>query len=69
MKYENFQTFEATIANTTATVTFNFGSANVQGQEMLADLGGLAKRLTLKQPMTLSQNDHVRAPIMQRELA
>ena len=45
MKYENFQTFEATVENGVATVTFNFGSVNVLGQEMLADLNSLAMRL------------------------
>ena len=45
MKYENFQTFDVAVANNIATVTFNFGSVNVQGQEMLADLNSLAMRL------------------------
>jgi len=45
MKYENFQTFDVKVENAIATVTFNFGSVNVQGQEMLADLNSLAMRL------------------------
>ena len=45
MKYENFQTFDVSVAGGIATVTFNFGSVNVQGQEMLADLSSLAMRL------------------------
>ncbi|MEM1263273.1 MAG: enoyl-CoA hydratase/isomerase family protein [Pseudomonadota bacterium] len=45
MKYENFQTFTVDIADAVATVTFDFGSVNVQGQEMLADLNSLAMRL------------------------
>ncbi|WP_170442175.1 enoyl-CoA hydratase/isomerase family protein [Ruegeria arenilitoris] len=45
MKYENFQTFDVAVENAIATVTFNFGAVNVQGQEMLADLNSLAMRL------------------------
>ncbi|MEM9044038.1 MAG: enoyl-CoA hydratase/isomerase family protein [Pseudomonadota bacterium] len=45
MKYENFQTFNVKVENAIATVTFDFGSVNVQGQEMLADLNSLAMRL------------------------
>ncbi|MEO0393287.1 MAG: enoyl-CoA hydratase/isomerase family protein [Pseudomonadota bacterium] len=45
MKYENFQTFDVKVDGAIATVTFNFGSVNVQGQEMLADLNSLAMRL------------------------
>ena len=45
MKYENFTTFDVKVENAIATVTFNFGSVNVQGQEMLADLNSLAMRL------------------------
>lgn len=45
MKYENFQTFDVHVENAIATVTFNFGTVNVQGQEMLADLNSLAMRL------------------------
>lgn len=45
MKYENFQTFDVTVEGAIATVTFNFGTVNVQGQEMLADLNSLAMRL------------------------
>ena len=45
MKYENFQTFDVAVQNGIATVTLDFGSVNVQGQEMLADLNSLAMRL------------------------
>ncbi|MEM0944888.1 MAG: enoyl-CoA hydratase/isomerase family protein [Pseudomonadota bacterium] len=45
MKYENFQTFDVKTDGAIATVTFNFGTVNVQGQEMLADLNSLAMRL------------------------
>lgn len=45
MKYENFTTFDVKIENAIATVTFDFGTVNVQGQEMLADLNSLAMRL------------------------
>ncbi|MEM9139005.1 MAG: enoyl-CoA hydratase/isomerase family protein [Pseudomonadota bacterium] len=45
MKYENFQTFDVKVEDAIATVTFNFGTVNVQGQEMLADLNSLAMRL------------------------
>ena len=45
MKYENFQTFDVKAADGIATVTFDFGTVNVQGQEMLADLNSLAMRL------------------------
>ncbi|WP_299143148.1 enoyl-CoA hydratase/isomerase family protein [uncultured Tateyamaria sp.] len=45
MKYENFQTFTVDVAGAIATVTFDFGTVNVQGQEMLADLNSLAMRL------------------------
>ena len=45
MKYENFQTFNVDVKDAIATVTFDFGSVNVQGQEMLADLNSLAMRL------------------------
>ena len=45
MKYENFQTFDVSVDGAIATVTFDFGSVNVQGQEMLADLNSLAMRL------------------------
>ncbi|MCY4336686.1 MAG: enoyl-CoA hydratase/isomerase family protein [Litoreibacter sp.] len=45
MKYENFQTFSVDVKDAIATVTFDFGSVNVQGQEMLADLNSLAMRL------------------------
>ncbi|MEL6267917.1 MAG: enoyl-CoA hydratase/isomerase family protein [Pseudomonadota bacterium] len=45
MKYENFQTFDVQVEDAIATVTFSFGTVNVQGQEMLADLNSLAMRL------------------------
>ncbi|MEO0679662.1 MAG: enoyl-CoA hydratase/isomerase family protein [Pseudomonadota bacterium] len=45
MKYENFQTFTVDVQDGIAVVTFDFGSVNVQGQEMLADLDSLAMRL------------------------
>lgn len=45
MKYENFMTFTTEQDNGILTVTFDFGSVNVQGQEMLADLNSLAMRL------------------------
>ena len=38
MKYEGFTTFSATQSDHILTITFDFGSVNVQGQEMLADL-------------------------------
>lgn len=45
MAYEGYTTFTAAQDNGILTVTFDFGSVNVQGQEMLADLNGLAMRL------------------------
>ena len=45
MKYENFQTFDVQVEDAIATVTFDFGATNIQGQEMLADLNSLAMRL------------------------
>ena len=45
MKYEGFTTFSVDQNDGIATVTFDFGSVNVQGQEMLADLNSLAMRL------------------------
>ncbi|MEO0575313.1 MAG: enoyl-CoA hydratase/isomerase family protein [Pseudomonadota bacterium] len=45
MKYEGFTTFSVTQNAGILTVTFEFGSVNVQGQEMLADLNSLAMRL------------------------
>lgn len=45
MKYEGFTTFSTTQKEGILTVTFNFGTVNVQGQEMLADLNSLAMRL------------------------
>ena len=45
MKYDGFTTFKATQSDGILTVTFDFGTVNVQGQEMLADLNSLAMRL------------------------
>lgn len=45
MKYSGFQTFNTEFQDGVLTVTFDFGSVNVQGQEMLADLNSLAMRL------------------------
>lgn len=45
MNYKNFQTFTVKLHDGIATVTFDFGAVNVQGQEMLADLNSLAMRL------------------------
>lgn len=45
MKYAGFQTFSTQQKAGVLTVTFSFGSVNVQGQEMLADLNSLAMRL------------------------
>lgn len=45
MKYEGFTTFSVVQNDGIATVTFDFGTENVQGQEMLADLNILAMRL------------------------
>ncbi|SPH21049.1 Short-chain-enoyl-CoA hydratase [Ascidiaceihabitans donghaensis] len=47
MKYENFSTFDVKVEGAIATVTFDFGTVNVQGQEMLADLNSLAMRLEM----------------------
>ncbi|MEO1323344.1 MAG: enoyl-CoA hydratase/isomerase family protein [Pseudomonadota bacterium] len=45
MKYEGFTTFGVDQNDGILTVTFDFGTVNVQGQEMLADLNSLAMRL------------------------
>ena len=45
MKYGGFTTFKVDQKDGIATVTFDFGTVNVQGQEMLADLNSLAMRL------------------------
>lgn len=45
MKYEGFTTFTTEKKDGILTVTFDFGTVNVQGQEMLADLNSLAMRL------------------------
>ena len=41
MKYEGFTTFTVQQSDAILTVTFDFGTVNVQGQEMLADEQGL----------------------------
>jgi hypothetical protein len=43
MKYEGFTTFKTAQNEGILTVTFDFGTVNVQGQEMLADLNSLAR--------------------------
>lgn len=45
MKYQGFTTLKAEQEGGILTVTFDFGTVNVQGQEMLADLNSLAMRL------------------------
>jgi len=45
MKYEGFTTFSVDQDGGVMHVTFDFGTVNVQGQEMLADLNSLAMRL------------------------
>jgi enoyl-CoA hydratase/carnithine racemase len=45
MKYAGFKTFTTVTDGGKLTVTFDFGSVNVQGQEMLEDLNSLAMRL------------------------
>ncbi len=45
MKYDGFTTFSCEKNDAVMTVTFDFGTVNVQGQEMLADLNSLAMRL------------------------
>ncbi|MEM6638429.1 MAG: enoyl-CoA hydratase/isomerase family protein [Pseudomonadota bacterium] len=45
MKYQGFTTFTCEQRDAILTVTFDFGTVNVQGQEMLADLNSLAMRL------------------------
>ncbi|MFS1419319.1 enoyl-CoA hydratase/isomerase family protein [Vibrio splendidus] len=45
MAYQGYTTFKAQAKDGILTVTFDFGTVNVQGQEMLADLNGLAMRL------------------------
>lgn len=45
MAYNNYTTFTAQQDDAILTVTFDFGPVNVQGQEMLEDLMGLAMRL------------------------
>ncbi|WP_028109093.1 enoyl-CoA hydratase/isomerase family protein [Ferrimonas futtsuensis] len=45
MAYQGYTTFSAEQDGGVLTVTFDFGPVNVQGQEMLEDLMGLAMRL------------------------
>ncbi|OAN12996.1 enoyl-CoA hydratase [Photobacterium jeanii] len=45
MAYEGYATFTAKQEDAILYVTFDFGTVNVQGQEMLSDLNGLALRL------------------------
>ncbi len=45
MKYDGFTTFHTVQNEGTLTVTFDFGAVNIQGQEMLADLNGLAMQV------------------------
>ncbi|MEM6254905.1 MAG: enoyl-CoA hydratase/isomerase family protein [Cyanobacteria bacterium P01_D01_bin.156] len=45
MNYEGYTTFSAELSDAILTVTFDYPPVNVQGQEMLADLNGLAMRL------------------------
>ena len=45
MSYEGYTTIQANSDSGVLTVTFDFPPVNVQGQEMLADLNGLAMRL------------------------
>lgn len=45
MTYEGYTTFKTRQEGAVLTVTFDFGPVNVQGQEMLEDLTGLAMRL------------------------
>ncbi len=45
MSYDGYKTFTATQDEAVLTITFDFPPVNVQGQEMLADLNGLALRL------------------------
>lgn len=45
MAYEGYRTFKANQDGAILTVIFDFGPVNVQGQEMLEDLMGLAMRL------------------------
>ncbi|MEZ8408120.1 enoyl-CoA hydratase/isomerase family protein [Vibrio splendidus] len=45
MAYQGYTTFKVQAEDGILTVTFDFGTVNVQGQEMLADLNGLAMRL------------------------
>ncbi|MEM1082158.1 MAG: enoyl-CoA hydratase/isomerase family protein, partial [Pseudomonadota bacterium] len=45
MKYTDFTTFTTEQRDGILYVTFNYGTVNVQGQAMLADLNSLAMRL------------------------
>ncbi len=45
MDYDNFTTFDITIKEAIAWVTFDYGPVNIQGLPMLADLNRLAQKL------------------------
>ena len=45
MNYDNFTTFTVAINEAIATVTFDYKTVNIQGQDMLADLNTLAMKL------------------------
>ncbi|ACA84420.1 enoyl-CoA hydratase/isomerase family protein [Shewanella woodyi] len=45
MTYEGYKTFNAKLEDSILTITFNFGSVNLQGLEMISDLNSLAMRL------------------------
>ncbi|WP_394390756.1 enoyl-CoA hydratase/isomerase family protein [Shewanella woodyi] len=45
MTYEGYKTFNAKLEDSILTVTFSFGSVNLQGLEMISDLNSLAMRL------------------------
>lgn len=45
MTYKGYKTFKTSQDGGVLTVTFDFGTVNVQGEEMLADLNSLAMRL------------------------
>ncbi len=45
MEYDNFTTFNVSVADAIAWVTFDYGPVNIQGLPMLADLNRLAQKL------------------------
>ncbi|GAA0415839.1 enoyl-CoA hydratase/isomerase family protein [Cocleimonas flava] len=45
MEYTNFETFKIDVNNGVATVTFDYGTVNVQGLPMISDLNNLAQKL------------------------